>query len=999
MSRDFDRSHVEEEVLDGQTRRPSPGKVSLTSKISADAPAPAGQTAARPSGLVQMQRAPGSDGGFGGAASAEMSTVGLHGGSDAQHAGAAIADKGAGAPLPSGLASQFGGAYDTSLGDVRIHTDGNASAAASKTGARAFTYGADIFFGSGQYNPGSPEGNQLIGHELAHVAQQGASPQAKGEHGDKLIVGQVGDAQEREADSAADTALAGGKASLKKAGPALRFDKQGGMGRGGHAQTTEEALMSGVHALNATEANRARMLNWMQDYNQVFQPKSQVFHLVTPLKPIMELLAIKEFGIGIDWAKMGTYDPVRHIDRPDQLKGTDVLAQGPIRYDGLNDDDVSKKGDLPLAGSKSDVYSNIDPRYDPKNLPGYAEKDDPKTKAVENYNNDDDKAYSVNSTGIPAFVAASKKQCRGEFMEAARRGTKGAKEGDWDAKKDHGKALTGPELFSAAAHTLQDYPTHCNYVEVGLNILIRSGECAVASGPEGKGRTKLGKKETLDTGIHELGEKGKENRHVKNYTISVPVKDKDGNAKKDKDGNVITEEREVMTSGGFSLIDTADSIVAGLKDVVDGIDPMADEGGLGDAVLDYIDKSGGSSTDFSNLGSMVKGTAKVINALATLIPKAGSAVISGAGTVIKGASSVAAAPTDVASFGLGLLGDAADYVGADAVADIADSAKSGVEAVGGGIRGAGSAVDDKAKEISKALDDVVAQMDKFVADINDQHTLVRLKHWMKEGMEHTIDAMINTVGKLPKPVGPKAKKHLKALRKNLKSAIKHIIALAWAKAKADALGLIEDANQGLAKMRAAEDKAAATAKKKDPTRSKKLSDPGHANISKDHADFWIEEDGEPTGGEQKFKVRETEKKVLDRKTGEYRDPKELEESDWVKDLAERYGYDASVPKEKKKNIEEDYKPETLMQALSPLAHGLGVTMTQRVKKAVDLAWTKVNDEQDATTEVEAVGTALDEVWTHPADNRDLWVGMATKFLQHPQFGPAFLRMMRPKDKK
>ena len=84
------------------------------------------------------------------------------------------------------------------LGDVRVHTGDGAAALARAVSARAFTVGTDIFFGSGEYRPGTSDGNQLIAHEVAHVAQQRGAP-ASG----PLTVTQPGDAYEREADAVA----------------------------------------------------------------------------------------------------------------------------------------------------------------------------------------------------------------------------------------------------------------------------------------------------------------------------------------------------------------------------------------------------------------------------------------------------------------------------------------------------------------------------------------------------------------------------------------------------------------------------------------------------------------------------------------------------------------------------------------------------------------------------------------------------------------------------
>ena len=55
---------------------------------------------------------------------------------------------------------------------VRLHPD--AEAAASQLGARTFAFGDHIVFGERQFAPGSERSQQLLGHELAHIAQQQA---------------------------------------------------------------------------------------------------------------------------------------------------------------------------------------------------------------------------------------------------------------------------------------------------------------------------------------------------------------------------------------------------------------------------------------------------------------------------------------------------------------------------------------------------------------------------------------------------------------------------------------------------------------------------------------------------------------------------------------------------------------------------------------------------------------------------------------------------------
>lgn len=66
------------------------------------------------------------------------------------------------------------GAAQPDFSRVRLHTDAEAAAAASQLGARAFAYGDHIVFGERQFAPDTERGQHLLGHELAHIAQQQA---------------------------------------------------------------------------------------------------------------------------------------------------------------------------------------------------------------------------------------------------------------------------------------------------------------------------------------------------------------------------------------------------------------------------------------------------------------------------------------------------------------------------------------------------------------------------------------------------------------------------------------------------------------------------------------------------------------------------------------------------------------------------------------------------------------------------------------------------------
>jgi len=55
---------------------------------------------------------------------------------------------------------------------VRVHTDARANASADGVNAFAYTVGQNIAFRAGAYAPGTPSGQRLLAHELAHVVQQ-----------------------------------------------------------------------------------------------------------------------------------------------------------------------------------------------------------------------------------------------------------------------------------------------------------------------------------------------------------------------------------------------------------------------------------------------------------------------------------------------------------------------------------------------------------------------------------------------------------------------------------------------------------------------------------------------------------------------------------------------------------------------------------------------------------------------------------------------------------
>lgn len=77
---------------------------------------------------------------------------------------------GAGRRLPEPVQKKMESFFGADFSDVRVHVGHEASS----IGALAFTYGSDLYFANGQYDPHSPHGQRLLGHELTHVLQQRA---------------------------------------------------------------------------------------------------------------------------------------------------------------------------------------------------------------------------------------------------------------------------------------------------------------------------------------------------------------------------------------------------------------------------------------------------------------------------------------------------------------------------------------------------------------------------------------------------------------------------------------------------------------------------------------------------------------------------------------------------------------------------------------------------------------------------------------------------------
>lgn len=83
-----------------------------------------------------------------------------------------------GEALPADVRARMESRLGHDFASVRVHTGTLADAATRSVVARAFTVGRHVVAGRGEWAPGTRRGDELVTHELTHVAQQHAAGDA-----------------------------------------------------------------------------------------------------------------------------------------------------------------------------------------------------------------------------------------------------------------------------------------------------------------------------------------------------------------------------------------------------------------------------------------------------------------------------------------------------------------------------------------------------------------------------------------------------------------------------------------------------------------------------------------------------------------------------------------------------------------------------------------------------------------------------------------------------
>jgi nucleoid-associated protein YgaU len=171
-----------------------------------------------------------------------------------------------GAPLPAGLRGKFEGGLGVDLGDVRVHTGGESAAAAQAVGARAFAVGNNVHFGRGEFDPGSKAGEHLLAHEVVHTVQQRGASAPAAQH--KLEVSAPGDAAEVEADSLADSLVAGTAAPPAQMSRPVAQTQRSVIYRKPPTGPTGTGTQGGSHTVAAGESLSKIARTWYGDTSQ-----------------------------------------------------------------------------------------------------------------------------------------------------------------------------------------------------------------------------------------------------------------------------------------------------------------------------------------------------------------------------------------------------------------------------------------------------------------------------------------------------------------------------------------------------------------------------------------------------------------------------------------------------------------------------------------------------------------------------------------------------------
>jgi hypothetical protein len=192
---------------------------------------------------------------------------------------------GGGHALDGATQRRMQSAFGVDFAGVRVHTDTRARELTEGMQARAFTIGSDIAFGGEEYKPGTPVGDALIAHELAHVVQQGGGSAAGGAQHKGGESGSLEEDADRSAVGAVVKLWSGVRGDVSELGQqatpglrsGLRLQRCGG---------TPKKTESTTPATPTTQTGMAIPANWAKDVTTATDEKNP--------DPVMMLALVKQ---------------------------------------------------------------------------------------------------------------------------------------------------------------------------------------------------------------------------------------------------------------------------------------------------------------------------------------------------------------------------------------------------------------------------------------------------------------------------------------------------------------------------------------------------------------------------------------------------------------------------------------------------------------------------------------------------------------------------------
>ena len=368
--------------------------------------------------------------------------------------------RGGGVPVDRSARTALETAFNYDFGRVRVFDDSESDRLSRALGAMAFTSSSDIFFRSGAYEPQSRDGRLLLGHELMHVMQQQVAPSSG-----PMVVTPSDGAAERDADTLARQALSveyGGSRNdqqsyvrsepqlvqgIANSGPVVQRYQAGDTGHGGIEQ---RALTSSAVGMSDDQASQVYFGNWLRDLSQL--PPAAL--------PLINILALGEFGREVTQKDLGTYVPSEHLDNPE---GGGTIEDPRIQM-LANASDPAKRAQFEAALAK----------LSPAQRKAY---DDEQARLGEIQS-------AAARSGLPVYIERGKLHAKTTLEDAIKARS----------------TSTGRRLMGDALHAVEDYFSHSNFTEAAIWTANKEG-LPVQKLVDRMGKTTLGASAALAGGL------------------------------------------------------------------------------------------------------------------------------------------------------------------------------------------------------------------------------------------------------------------------------------------------------------------------------------------------------------------------------------------------------------------------------------------------------------------------------------------------------------------